>query len=249
MTAARAELEIVDLRTTGDAELLDELYERVYLPAFPIPEERTDAAVWKNALWGGQPRPGDALVNFLVAGRNLSRPESRAIFGFIAFEFFRRSRCGLLSWLAVAPERRRSGLGGLLVQKAIDALRADAQRGGGDLAAVFAEVNDPAKVDPQIDSIPPAERLRFMVRLGAKRVPVPYVQPALVPGQRRCYTLMLIALPGCGEELSTLSSSLVRAFLHDLYVSLDVRAPDSDPDFRAMVDALPEGEVALVPLT
>jgi ribosomal protein S18 acetylase RimI-like enzyme len=239
----RESMQIVDLRTRRDERLLDELYRELYLPAFPIREEQEDPSVWAPALWGQD--SGGSRLHFLVAGENLDEPEARQLIGFVACEYYPQSRCGLVSYMAVSPASRHHGLGRRLLETARHTLQVDADEA---LACLFGEVNDPDKVAPEQDSMPPRTRLKIMEKLGARRVPVPYVQPELRPGKGRSYTLMLVAFPPDRGELAAIPSQVVRAFLGELYRELGVEPLDSDPDFSAMMLSLEGDAVTLEPL-
>lgn len=91
-----------------------------------------------------------------------------------------------LSWLAVAPRLRGAGLGGQLLEYAID----EATRLGAKF--LIGEVEDPAQqvLDPQYGN--PADRARFYRRHGAVALPMPYQQPPLGPGLS-AVPLMLMA--------------------------------------------------------
>src|SRR5215210_1876357 len=212
--AATSDLEIRDLRDVRDDELLEQVYEALYLPNFPVPEEREDPSIWRPLLWERTDADSTTLHVF-VAGTDLGDRGRRRLAGFVFCEHYARSGCGLISYLAVDPDQRHHGLGRLLVQTAIDALRTDGGRVGTPLKAVFAEIHDPERVRPQADVMDPTERASFFAKLNARRVAIPYVQPELRAGRRRARDLHLIALPVDGDPLS-LDSGDVDAFLHEL---------------------------------
>ena len=130
----------------------------------------------------------------------------------------------------------------------MDVLRADAGAAGRRLAAVFGEIHDPGKVEPGDDSMAPLDRLRVMDALGARRVPVPYVQPALSAGGERGRTLMLVAFPVEGHPVAAVESSVVRAFLGELYDVLEVPDLQRDLDFARSLVALQDDTLDLMRL-
>jgi len=236
--------EIIDLRTVRDESLLDHLYQTLYLPNFHTPEQQEDPSIWKPLLWGPVPPPPKPILHILVAGQHVRAQERRILYGFLILEFFRTSACGLLTYLAVDQNARRRGVARLLLAKAIGQLKADARAQGTELRAVFAEVNDPALVSESEGAITPAERVRIFERLGARQVPVRYVQPQLKPGRGRSDTLLLIALPIGSRPPEVLDPRTVRAFLREFYESLGVD-PARDPDFTRMIADLPDGALIL----
>ncbi len=236
--------EVIDLRTARDESLLDHLYQAVYLPNFQTPEQQEDPSIWKPLLWGPVPLPPKPILHILVAGQHVRAQERRILYGFLILEFFRTSACGLLTYLAVDQNARRRGVARLLLAKAIEQLKVDARAQGTELRAVFAEVNDPALVSESEGAITPAERVKIFARLGARQVPVRYVQPQLKPGRGRSGTLLLIALPIESRPPEVLDSRTVRAFLREFYQSLGVD-PARDPDFTRMIADLPDGALIL----
>jgi GNAT superfamily N-acetyltransferase len=239
------DLEIRDLRNARDDELLEELYERLYVPSFPVPEEREDPSIWMPLLWEPQSVDGIVLHAF-VAGADLDEPGPRRIAGLVFCEHYPRSASGLISYLAVDPDERYAGLGRCLVETAIEALHADAGRAGRPLKAVFAEIHDPERVEAGADVMDPTERASFFARLSARRVRIPYVQPELRHGGRRARNLHLIAFPLDGDAIS-LDAADVRTFLHDVYSAAGIDTAE-DRDFQRMVAALQDSHLALDPL-
>lgn len=187
------------------------------------------------------------MFHLLVA---TAGPGATTPLGFVTAEFFRRSSVGLLTYLAVATASRRRGLGRRLVEEAQAALREDAKRQGTPLRAIFGEVNDPHGAATSDGESPAEKRARVLAlaRLGARRVPVRYVQPQLRPGAGRSYSLMLVAFPPNGGAQTHLASDVIRDFLREFYRSLGVDDPERDDDYRAAVEGLTEPRVALAPL-
>ena len=202
------------------------------MQSFPHAEERESLETLRSALWGAG-RDDPPLCHFIVA-----RPpdDADAVAGFVCTEYYPRSRCGLLSYMAVDPGLRRGGIARTLFRDAIATLNADAAASGAELAAVFGEIHDPVKIDATGDPIAPSARVRIMDRLGARRVPIPYVQPELGEGRGRGRALMLVAFPTHAERIESLKSAVVRAFVQELYEALGVDRTEEDVDFaRSLV--------------
>ena len=241
--SGEAELELIDLRDRQDEGLLDALYHELFVPNFPDPDEGEDPSIWAPLLWG-EPDPSQPVLHALVAGKDLTSPQDRELMALVLCEFYRRSSCGLLSYVATRPGLRGRGLGRWLVEQSIGALRADAAADGRDLRAFFAEIHDPAKIDPSEDVFDPTSRLEVMERLGARLVPVSYVQPELRPGLNRSDRLLLVAFPIDGAQ-HELPAETVRDFLEDLYRALGVADPDGDADYARMRSELGAPTVSL----
>ena len=221
--------QLVDLREHPNPSLLA-AFEDLYRRTFTDPTEREDPAQWPPRLYGNLPAP-EPRMHLLVA---VDGP-SQHLRGGIAFEYYRDSRCGLLTYLVTAPDWRRRGLGTQLVQGALGRLQREAGAHGADLRGVFAEAEDPAQVSASDATMQPRERLTALARLGARRVCIPYVQPALAGGSGPCRHLLLLAFhPPTGA----VEGAVVRDFLHELHRALGILEPATNADFRAMEQAL-----------
>lgn len=171
---------MIELERVGaDDPRLARFHAGIYMAAFAAQQEPLD--VWERALRGELPY--ELTVRLAV--------EADAILGGIAYELYPRSRCGLLTYMVVAPAARRGGLGEQLFREAAADLRA---RGA---EAVLGEVQG-------------AERLARFQRWGAHALEVPYIQPSLAPGLPRDESLVLIAV-GPAER------ARVEAFIDELY--------------------------------
>ena len=189
-------------RVDADSELLETFYGSIYLDAFATQREPIDA--WRRALRGERPYE----LTIVVAC------DGDAIAGGIAYELYPASRCGLVTYMVVAPAYRRGGLGKRLQGDAVAELRA---RGAG---AVFGEIDDPRTRGEHARL-----RLARNQRWGARVVDTRYIQPALGPGLARDRDLILIALAPDGE---TLPGATVDAFIRELYACTEGGPPDPD---------------------
>lgn len=249
------DLELLDLRNRPDEQLLQELYSTVYLANFTIPSEQEDPSVWRPRLWGAAAEPLELHV--LVAGTTLDCPSRRQLYGAGFCELYLASACGLLTYLAVAGAYRGQGLARRLVAAGIARLQERARalelQPARRLRAFFSEVNDPTKISE--DVMDPWARLRAFSRLGARIVPIPYVQPELIPGRGACRELLLLAWPLDERLAERVSAAALRDFLVDFYRVSGVPVPDVDADFREMaasierlVDRQGADELPLVPI-
>src|SRR5678816_3089302 len=160
------------------------------------------------------------------------------IYGGIVFERYPRSGCGLVTYMVIAPEARRHGLGRRLQRDAALAMFA------AGAPAVFGEVNDPRLagrgVDEPIDAM--WRRLERNQAWGARVVNTRYVQPALAPGLSRDHGLCLIALASEQPSPATMPGQIVRDFVDELYAATEDAPPDDE-----LVAAIPD-HVALIEL-
>jgi len=238
-------VEIVDLRVTRSERLLERAYRELYLQVFTNPDEQEDLEQYRQRLFGPQQPIPQPITHFLVAGENLGDPESAQILAIQIFELYRESSCGLLTYTAVAPNARGKKLSRTIVRAAIEILTRECLIPEG-LRAVFAEVHDPERVKEENDSMPPQQRLQVMRRLGARRVPVRYVQPILGEGKQPSEDLLLIAFPIVEGESIRLRGADLLDFLDEFYRALGVESPAADPAFQATRDDVEAAERATI---
>ena len=172
-------LEFRDLRKARDSEklkardqaLLEAVYDELFTPNFPDPDEQETLADWTPRLWGNptQERPRQPELHGFVAGTHLDDPKARSLAGFAFVERYPESRCALLSYIAVDPHARGKGIARKLFSKARGSAERAARDEGHPLGAVFAEIHDPHRVTD--DVIDASDRVRIMAKLGARLVP------------------------------------------------------------------------------
>jgi GNAT superfamily N-acetyltransferase len=198
----------------ADEPLLAAFHAGVYLDAFAAQREPLEA--WQRALRGEAPYE---LTVRVVRDGGPDQVGAGRIAGGIAYELYPRSRCGLVTYMVVAPAFRRHGLGKELQASAVDELFARGAR------AVFGEIDD-----PQVHGEVAAQRLARNRRWGARVVDTRYVQPALGPGLARDRELILIALAGRQPLPDTMPGEVVESFVRELYACTE--GGDPDPEVR-----------------
>lgn len=220
---------IVDLGTQQESDAprfarLFAEFARIYRAAFPDASEREREDDWIARLRGRQPAPQpDVLVLLAVA-------DGDRVLGGVCAEHYRASRCGLVTYIAVELQHRGTGVARTLMRAAVAQLEAAARDQGAPLHAVFAEAEDPARVDPGLRATA-SERLLILGRMGARAVDLRYVQPELSGGGGRARHLVLLRLNG---DDAPIDRAIVRDFMHEFYRALGVADPEADRDFAAM---------------
>lgn len=231
-------LQWVDLGERFDADLLEQAYREVYLPAFPVRDEQEDPAIWTPRLTDPDPNP---RLSFLVMGTQLDTPAERRVLGLLVAEYYAASRCMLVSYVAVAESARRQGIARRLFDCLAARIRSGHASAAQPVVALLAEIHDPAQTPPGKDVLDPAARLQVMARLGACRIPVHYIQPALSADQAPAHGLWLVAYPALVDDPAALTAQRVRDFLVEFYRVLGSADPLHDPVYAetfASVDAL-----------
>ena len=145
----------------------------------------------------------------------VARTEDGTIVGGAVVDWFARSHVLLLSYIAVLPGQRGGGAGVKLIAAAVSGEGA----AGLDPLLVVAEVEDPRRFsnDPVLGD--PQARVRFYERLGARTLPVPYVQPEVGAGRGRVPHLLLMVLGGSMAPPGTRSvhGETVELFLREYF--------------------------------
>lgn len=197
-------MRLVEIRDRADEPLLDAFHAGIYLDAFAAQREPLEA--WKARLWGA-PAPYRLTIQLLRDG-------DETVAG-IVHERYPRSRCGLMTYLVVAPAYRQRGAGRALIDGAIASMA--------DCALVLGEVSDPRAF------------ARF-TRWGARALDVAYVQPSLGPGLARDRSLALLAFPPLPASVP---GALVRDFLDELFTITEGATP-TDAEYGAMLASIGE---------
>lgn len=235
--------QVAELTTLPDwEELLEEVYRKIYLPAFPKDDERETPSDWLPRLAVRKPQPPQPLTHILLAGTQLTSRHARTVCAIAICEFYQHSCCALLTYIAVDPEHRGAGLARRLLREAAAAARADAEAQGRSLLAIFAEAMEGGESGAQPGNhFTNAARTNVLYRLGARLVPLDYVQPSLGAGKQRSRALKLLTLPVLGHPPVTLSRTVLFGYLEEFYAALGVSDPSSDADFLAMQESTGKG--------
>jgi hypothetical protein len=208
-----------------------------------LEHERERDTWWRDHLWGAESN-GSPTVHLIVAFEPGAPRDAEHALGLVGCEYYERSAAGLVTYVAVAERGRRKRVGRGLMLEARRALAQDARAAGRELAALFGEVHEPTRVQPGTDVMPPRERVAVMARYGAKRVPIPYVQPSLGDGRPRSDALMLVAFPTHEPDVRTVPGEAVRTFLAELYEASEGKLDTADRVFARMLLAV-DDEVEL----
>jgi GNAT superfamily N-acetyltransferase len=196
------------------APLLDAFYRGIYRDAFE--RQREPLEVWRRALRGELPY--HQTIRLALDGDRIAAG--------ISYERYPRSGCGFVTYMVVAPEARRAGLGKRLQSEAAAELYA------AGAPAVFGEIDDPRPLRGE-----PAEvawtRLERNQRWRARVLgpPARYVQPSLGPGLPRDRGLVLILLAGAAPLPPELAGAIPRGFVEELYAAAEGGPPDAEVAF------------------
>lgn len=221
-------LNAVDLR---DSALTDTLrarlcwlyYEEIYKSAFPIADEAEDPTIWLPLISSVMPTPSPILHLVLAVGDDRAPQEidAAALFGGIIFEYFRTSKAALATYLCIRPEMRGQGVAKFLISRTVEALR---RHGAGAAVPLFAEAEIPAAQADAASREQARRRLPILSRLGFRKLPIAYRQPALGPGKHPLDNLEFLVFAETDDV--TVPASALRAFMREFYASLGAGQPD-----------------------
>eukprot|EP00744_Colponema_vietnamica_P026735 GILI01039755.1.p1 GENE.GILI01039755.1~~GILI01039755.1.p1 ORF type:complete len:270 (+),score=11.15 GILI01039755.1:123-932(+) len=230
-------MKIVDVFHNHDLPLLRRFYTELMIRCFPIEDQREDLEVWEGVLsqdsipeWGSE-------MHFLIA-----QSEEDIIVGGCVFEFYPRSKTGLIAYLVVNPEHRGQGIARRLLQTAHDAIsdtlsklrQAEKDQEKSNIPnhiALFAETNALGIEDGLMSS---QERHTVLRRLGFKMLQMDYTQPPISAFGNPCSDLYLLGydsstLPTETEDDVVNSTPLprtlmpkesIKGFVRDIYSSV-----------------------------
>lgn len=181
-------------RVTGLDEL-GSIYDDILDPSFPPDELSTREDFLAAAVEGRE----QAWVLF---------DDDRTAAGVAVVGTYGLPHVRLLSWLAVHPSKRASGMGGRLLASVLSALEADGVR------LLLGEMEEPSgPAHPTHGD--PARRAQFYRRFGAQVIDVPHETPPARPGLDTV-PLLLFALPLPSHPLGeTVESDGVLDLLRD----------------------------------
>lgn len=225
----------VELETLVTREDLEALHRDVLTPSFP-PEELESL---------------ESLVEGCEQGRTTAlgvRRDGRVVAGAVAAGSGRPGDVMLLVYLAIAPGMRGGGIGGALLDSAVQTWVAESSP-----SLLLAEVEHPDHHEASEAHGDPAARLRFYARHGARVLAVPYFQPGIGPDGARVPALLLTTLhvapeavvEGPADAPTAVDARPLREFLTAYLVGSEGSLRDDD-DTRALLGSVSGPSVALV---
>jgi hypothetical protein len=218
-----------------NADLIEAFFDLYEHPSnFPDPDEREEPVFIKERILEGTNDPHTHLMAFSL----IDPAGTKEFVAGCIVELYPDSACGLVTYLFVRQDFRgvRVGQEG----KKIAELLINSEKGlaglvrffekeyGKTINAVLFESNNPDQTDPEQDSMPPAQRLKFFSRQGARRIDFDYIQPPLGDDKGIVTNLYLLTFPWLTGLTDSIPVEVVISFVMELAKSLDRnKEPDS----------------------
>lgn len=226
-----AEATIVQLTESGPK--IDEFYHTVLEPSFHPDElcglHHLQARVDRGA--------GDVWVAL--------SPQGEVLAGLVG-EWEPEVSIMLAAWIATRPGLRGRGLGGPLLDTALASWKARF-----DPCFVLAEIENPAHYTGDEAHGDPAARVAFYLRHGARKLDLPYFQPALGEAKQRVdnlYLMLLHAHPNfAGEEPNTLGGKELLEYMEAYLLGCEGKEPTDDQALRLLAAIGRPGGIPFLP--
>lgn len=216
--------------------LLQRFYHEVYLPAFPIEDEREELEAWRIRL--RDPAGQGYETHPVLVGTGLSSEAPEILGGYVA-EYYPCSNTALFTYVALRRGHGHRDLTAILTAHAIAMAEEAARRAGaGHVRACFAEMNDPEQTPDPRDPMDPRKRAALLSRLGFLVCGCPYLQPRLVGRSQRYTRLRLLVHRHTLNGKDTLSSALVHDFLVEFFTAVEGPQALGDPQVRDVLETI-----------
>ncbi len=219
------DITIRELRSQGDAKLLEELYRNVLEPSFSVDELETLESMLS--------RLGAEDESTLLAAVAVDRAGD-VVAGLLG-ELYPDAEVLLLGYVAVRPDVRSRGVGSQLILEVVPRWCARAA-----VRLALGEVHDP-RFWPHARDEDAVGRLRLYGRLGGRLLDVPFVQPALDADRQRVRGFLLlvsyvdptVAIERDGRTY--IPADVVSDFIQSYFATVEDAEPPYDPELAALV--------------
>lgn len=232
----------------GDEDLLRQFYDELMPSSFPIDDERESFESMLDGLKRSDPM---TEYRFILAVVHKADSDGWAVAGGICFEYYIDSNCTVVTYITTSPKHRRSGLGSHLMKTAVEACHKkarDAYDQHEGCALVLAETNADELTDDSTDIISCRQRHSILHKMGFRKLPFVYVQPALSSDQEPCFQLLLTAhissaaldRPAASSDLQPQSescvvgTSVVQRFLRNFFAYLQNHGAEPETNERLL---------------
>lgn len=195
-----------------------------------------------------------------IKGCNKTQPKSfcvlaaedDSIVGGLVADWYPDCNALEIIYITVDSSTRKKGIGKGLLDNGIKLIQSAllAAPHPKKIEAIFLEVDIPSFTMDAPSSMDPIDRLKFWNYMGAKRIPINYVQPPLGKGKQPVSNLMLMCLTGYGTGITDkIQTSIVKKFLKDFYNGLNAGKSEYLNQMYDDLEAISVGhKIEIIPL-
>ena len=230
----------VNIQDKPSVALLGEYYTSIYINAFPKNERESldniiDYLSKKKNGWYGK-------NNYHV----ILAIESGVTIGGLICDYFESSNCGVIEFIAIKQECQSEGIGTRIYQKAIELLRKDARNNKkNNIDYIFCEIE---KSDTSINK-DASKYLWFWNKMGYRKIPLKYIQPALDDGKENVHCLDLIALQ-LNEKIESqrgINATTIKNFLLDYArYAMRIEEPEKNISISRMIEEIESLKTSII---
>ncbi len=220
---------IADKQAVEANGALLEAFDVLYTNGFPDPDERESFEGILQRVASAEAVPRTAIVLHLD-------PATDKLLGGVVADWYGEIGAIHLIYLIVDERVRRGGIARLLIDEGVKMIVAHLKKVEKvKVKNLFFESNNPLKTE--VDNFDPQTRLRIFTRLGARMVPVTYVQPPLEEGMGEVDNLLLLSFCQFNATGGSVPAEDIKAFLKTFYCALNPANKDH-PALRRMESQL-----------
>jgi GNAT superfamily N-acetyltransferase len=202
---------IPDAQAAETHKILLESFKELYDDGFPDEDEREDFALILDRVRDVNEVPRSAVFIYRAAGGE------RALGGFVA-DWYGGIGALHLTYLIVDPRARKQGIAKKLINDGVPAvIRHLNENENVTIKINFFESNNPFETAPEKENFDPQTRLRIVSELGAKLIPISYIQPSLGEGKGEVSNLLLFTFSQFNAHETELPACDVIDFLKEFY--------------------------------
>jgi hypothetical protein len=214
-------------------------YHSVYKDAFPKIEHSETPETWLPLLSGNGASHQPVLNIILATGRAAPPAEldEADVLGGVIFEYFPKCEAGLITYLCVAEQKRKTGLARRLLGHAVAACKRLSKT---EHVLIFAETENPKRMSE--DDLPKcSQRLQILDALGFQYLPIAYRQPPLARDTPWSDDLLLLvytpngSLPLTRQAISDFLTTFETSLMHN---SNGRPIPTHDPFFNTPTESI-----------
>lgn len=218
---------ITDDMTAASHKALLDTFENLYNNGFPDADEREDFSMILERTCSEKEVPRTAIVLYYALN-------TQQVLGGIVADWYSMGFLHL-TYIIVDPQARKRGIAKELMAKGIPTIIEHLSTVENvTIRSNFFESNNPQTTT--IDNFDPKIRLKIFSDLGAKIIPIDYIQPSLGEGKEKVLNLLLLTFSQFNANEANMRVEDIIDFLTELYRAC--KNEENCPDLQAMARQL-----------